>query len=368
MSEAWVSVAARLRGEGSSWTDLPAALEKETGIRKPAETIRTALRRLPEYGHKPEPVGDLQSRLIGELAKEKTADQLCQILRVSPRVLRAAIEEATEAGFLISEAGGNFKLAKAALPSNSVHEVAWDGSRVIRFGVFSDPHYGSKDQQMTFAEEIYDTFEHEGIRDVYLPGDLTDGHNMHGGHEFEVWAHGADEQAQAVINLLPSRPGITTHFILGNHDSSHIKAGGHDIGPGIAAARPDMKYLGHLNAQVKLTPNCTMELNHALDGSALAISYATQRYIDSMTGGAKPHILLQGHHHKFLYIFYRHVHALECGCIQAQTPWMKGKRIAAMIGGVIVTVHVNDDGQVIRFVPEFLPLYYPRKNDYPGAS
>ena len=36
--------------------------------------------------------------------------------------------------------------------------------------------------------------------------------------------------------------GITTYFILGNHDETHIRNGGANTGIAIARARPDMKY------------------------------------------------------------------------------------------------------------------------------
>ena len=82
--------------------------------------------------------------------------------------------------------------------------------------------------------------------------------------------------------------------------------------------------MGQLNARVYLTPNCILELNHPLDGAAYALSYSLQKYIESMQGGTKPNILLNGHHHKAMYLFYRNVHAFEAGTFQAQSSWMKG--------------------------------------------
>jgi hypothetical protein len=187
---------------------------------------------------------------------------------------------------------------------------------------------------------------------------------MHPGHEYEVHKHGADEQEQYIIDVYPNRPGIITKFVSGNHDHSHIKAGGHDIGKPIAAARQDMIYLGLSNAKVKLTPNCILELNHPLDGAAYALSYAPQKTIDAMQGGDKPNILLNGHHHKSFYMIYRNIHAYECGTTQAQTPWMRGKRIAANMGGWIIEVHVTEDGTISRCKGEFIPLYKPIEHDY----
>ena len=187
---------------------------------------------------------------------------------------------------------------------------------------------------------------------------------MRRGHEHEIFKFGADDQAQYVIDNYPYRQGITTEFITGNHDASHIKNGGIDIGRIIARERQDMTYLGQSNAKINLTPKCVLEINHPLDGASYAISYSLQKLIDSMSGGDKPNILINGHHHKAMYIYYRNIHAFEAGAIQAQTPWMHGKRLAAYIGGWIIEAHIDKDGTVTRCKGEFIPLYRPKQNDY----
>jgi hypothetical protein len=125
-----------------------------------------------------------------------------------------------------------------------------------------------------------------------------------------------------------------------------------------------MIYLGMNNAKVSLTPNCIMELNHPGDGAAYALSYTIQKLIDSMSGGDKPNILINGHHHKSMYLFYRNIHAFEAGTIEAQTPYMKGKRIAANMGGWIIEVHVDEEGTIQRCKGEFISLYKPLEEDY----
>jgi DNA polymerase II small subunit/DNA polymerase delta subunit B len=83
-----------------------------------------------------------------------------------------------------------------------------------------------------------------------------------------------------------------------------------------------------------------------------------------MTGGEKPSILINGHHHKAMYLFYRNVHAIECGTLEAQSGWMKGKRIAAHVGGWIIEIHVDEEGTINRFKSEFIPFYKMIKDDY----
>ena len=311
---------------------------------------------------------DLSERLLSILKKrlgaEFEAGDLCDRLGVSKRVLQAAIEDLREQGYIIVRRDDRIKLHKVAPDETNEHVVDWQGNRIIRFGVVSDTHLGSKWQQLTHLNTLYDIFEQEGLHTVYHAGDITEGVGMRQGHEFELFVHGADAQVAYVVDHYPKRDGMLTKFITGNHDHSAIKHSGHDIGIAIANKRPDMVYLGRSQARVHLTPNCILEINHPLDGSSYALSYALQKMIDAMSGGEKPNVYLGGHHHKAMYLFYRNIHAFECGTVQAQTPWMRGKRMPAHVGGWIVEVHVDDEGTVTRCKGEFVPFYVAVENDY----
>lgn len=309
---------------------------------------------------------NLQDSILKDLQKECAITYLCDKYKVSDRVIRATIEDIKDSGKMVTEINGSYKLCRDIVAEQNIYDEDWTGDKIIRFGIVSDCHLGSKWQQLTFLNHLYDVFKVEGITTVYNAGDLVDGYKMHPGHEYEVFKHGADEQEQYVIKAYPYREGIVTKFITGNHDHSHIKAGGHDIGKPIAAARPDMVYLGLANAKVNITPNCTVELNHPLDGASYALSYAPQKTIDAMMGGEKPNILINGHHHKAFYMLYRNIHCYEGATTCAQTPWMRGKRIAANMGGWIIEVHVNEDGTITRCMGELIPLYKPLENDYEG--
>ncbi len=283
-------------------------------------------------------------------------------MREVAKVINDSIHEGMN---IIENPRNNFYLSKKIVPIENKYTEDWKGEHIIRFGNVSDTHLCNKWQQLTFLNHLYDTFQREGIDTVYHSGDLTDGYYKNRpGHVYELFKIGADEQADYVIDKYPKRKGVTTKFITGNHDHTHIKNGGTDIGRRIDREREDMIYLGQANAKVNITPNCILEVNHPLDGASYALSYSMQKLMDSMSGGEKPNILLNGHHHKALYLFYRNIHGFECGTTEAQTPWMKGKRIAAHVGGWIIEAHVNDIGSVTKIKSEFIPLYKPIPDDY----
>lgn len=240
----------------------------------------------------------------------------------------------------------------------------WDGTKTIRFAIMGDTQIGSKYSQLTYLHQFYDLCEKEGIKDVYHTGDITDGLKMRVGHEYELYEVSADDMLKDVIKNYPKRPGITTHFITGNHDAAIYKHVGYDIGHAIEKSRPDMKYLGRDCAVVNLTPNCTLELRHPWDGTAYALSYKIQKMIEAMESDSKPNILAVGHYHKAEYLFYRNVHALQTGCFQAQTPFTRGKGISTHMGGWIVNIRVDDSGTIQGFAPEFIPYYASIKDDY----
>ena len=187
---------------------------------------------------------------------------LADKLSTSERVVRAMIDDLIDSGQCISEIEGIWKLSNVIAYQENKHQRDWNGDRIIRFGVAADMHLCSLWQQLTHLKQFYRLLKKEGIKTSYIPGDLTEGVNMRPGHEYEVFVHGCDAQAQYVIDYFPKEEGVTTEFITGNHDHSGIKHAGHDIGPTIARQRPDMIYLGRANAKINITPNCNIMLNH----------------------------------------------------------------------------------------------------------
>lgn len=246
----------------------------------------------------------------------------------------------------------------------TTYDTGWDGTKVIRFGLVTDTHFGSKYAQITHLHRFYDFLASEGITTVYHAGDITDGLKMRPGHEYELYDGSADGQVKDVVENYPKREGVTTYFITGNHDASLYKHVGFDIGAAIAEKRSDMVYLGRDCAVVTLAPNCTLELRHPWDGIAYALTYKIQKMIEAMESDSKPNILVVGHYHKQGHFMYRNVHAILAGCFEAQTPFLRGKGISATMGGYLVTIHVDDKGTIQRIIPEWIPCYASIKDDY----
>ena len=240
----------------------------------------------------------------------------------------------------------------------------WTGNEIIRFAVMGDTQINSKYTQLTHLHNFYDICEIEGIETVYHTGDMDEGEEMRMGHKYECYNQGVDDHIDEIVKVYPKRQGITTKFITGNHDASIYRRAGFDIGNVIASRRPDMEYLGASHAIIYLTPKCTLELRHPIDGTAYALSYKIQKMVEAFSGGEKPNILAVGHYHKAEYFVYRNVHCIQSGCFQGQTPFTRGKGISIQMGGWICEVQVDKKGTIKRFKSEFVPYYDGIKDDW----
>lgn len=235
------------------------------------------------------------------------------------------------------------------------------------FAVMTDLHAGSISMQITnqiaFVHHVYE----RGIRHIFVPGDLFDGHNVYRGQLNDLFAVGADKQLIVLNMILPSLPGLTYYVIGGNHDFSFIKLGGADIVRVFAAARDDVVYLGYDVADVPLTDRASIRLWHMSGGRAYAISYKLQRAIEqysfeelmNMIYGLQENPLLRfvlaGHMHVAFWSIFGPITGMQCGSFEGQTSLSKRKGWWSICGGFIIEAWITDDGLVQRERVEWIP-------------
>jgi len=88
-------------------------------------------------------------------------------------------------------------------------------------------------------------------------------------------------------------------------------------------------------------------------------SYKMQKYIESISSGKKPNVLLEGHFHKSQQMFYRNVFGFDVGALQEQSPFMKKIGTPAHLGYWIldVNMHKGKEKGVERVNSQFVPFY-----------
>lgn len=230
----------------------------------------------------------------------------------------------------------------------------------VRFGIMSDVHEGSLYTDDSEVDAVIDEMNRRGCEGIAFPGDITEGMSGRDGHIYELTHIGYREQRKAAIARISRFKG-KVWAISGNHDLWYASKADHGalIVEDICEALPDAEYLGEHEGSIYFN-GARVDLWHGEDGASYALSYRIQKIVENLEGGTKPNMIIAGHDHKAEYIpNLRNIQAIEAGCIQHQTPFMRRKKLAAFTGFWIVEMCVRD-GQIIKVRPEWTTLYVPR--------
>lgn len=242
------------------------------------------------------------------------------------------------------------------LPLEVINHGKW-----LNFGLVADTHLCCKEQRLSELHTQYDLFADEGITDVFHAGNIVDGYvaRINGASVFDSTIDG---QAQYVIDNYPRRKGITTHYITGDDHEGWWMKEGFNFGGYLNylckdQGRDDLNYIGHVEADIEIRSGkktTMVKVQHPGGGSAYARSYTGQKSVESMEGGEKPAVLIQGHYHVSNYMNDRNIHVVGMPGFQDQTIFARKKRLRMEIGGAIMSLKINPaDGVVTRFRIEF---------------
>jgi predicted phosphodiesterase len=237
----------------------------------------------------------------------------------------------------------------------------------IKFGVIGDTHIGSLYQRTDALKLFYKACAEEGVRHVLHVGDVIDGWHVYKGQEFELHPEGRSwpGQRDMFAQAIPYNPDIETIFISGNHDASYKNVIGMVVGDELQRIRPDFKFVGQDVGDVILKARDGSQLKirlvHPGGGTAYAISYRLQKFIEAIPGGDKPDLLCLGHYHKAEILpSYRNVCGIQAGTFQSQSPFMARQASAAHVGGWIVEATMGKKENLTRrFKAEFLAFFEP---------
>ncbi|MCK9598437.1 MAG: hypothetical protein M0R06_05310 [Sphaerochaeta sp.] len=320
----------------------------------------------------------MHAAALRHIRKGISMEALCGKLGASEEVVGAVLASLKANGVPVARNGDAVALdtgSKIVAPEVFLHinHDNHSGGGTFQFGFITDTHLCSKFQRLDVLHFAYEVFVQRKIKTVFHAGNLVDGESRLNEHDIIV--HGIAEQANYVLDNYPSKPGVTTYYIDGDdHEGWWKQREGIEFGrylmfEAISHGRNDLKYCGYLENDVPIglgkTPSF-IRIMHPGGGSSYAYSYTSQKIVESFQAGEKPAILLLGHFHKADYCISRSVHCLQGGCTQDQSTFMRKKRLEAAVGFWVVSVTVDVNGAVSRFVPEFFPFFdrgYHAKRD-----
>jgi hypothetical protein len=316
----------------------------------------------------PEPIEpDFHASVKAQLRKgHRNVDSLSDSLDCGISKVREAIAQMKARGVLIHEHADGYSLSEPGMDERGKTELAGtDDYWTHRFGITTDNHLCNKHSRLDVLNEAYDTFEREGITNVFNCGNWIDGEARFNKTEL-ITAPGMDNQLDYMIDKWPVKKGIATQLIAGDdHEGWYAQRERIEIGKYLQLraedqGRHDLKYLGYGEHDLELrhgSGTAVMRLCHPGGGSAYAHSYTGQKLVESYQGGEKPNVLLLGHYHKWNVDYPREVHLVQCGCTCDQTLFMRKKKIQAHVGFVIVKIKQDEQGIVTRFAAEWFPFY-----------
>lgn len=289
-----------------------------------------------------------------------TVEKLADMADVPPRKIREAAERLSQSGYRIDLAEHAVTLDRIVPDRMNLHPDLLGGKTVL-LGVVSDTHLGANEQALDELHLAYDVFKSEGITDVLHPGDITTGMNIFRGQDAEVHVHTLDEIRDYAVEHYPSRNGITTRLIGGNHDlEGDAGRVGLDIAAAVASERDDIEYLGAYSAWVGMHGGAWIHLLHGRGGMSYSVSYKAQKLVDGYSPGRKPAVLIVGHWHVRGNFEARGVEVVFPGCFEWQSRFLQRLGLMPAVGFHTIELTFGDDGSLVRFLPRWYKFHEGR--------
>lgn len=306
---------------------------------------------------------DVAPLVLGTIKKSAaTLEEIAASVGCTAGQALDALHGLQAAGVNVHQFGERWSVEKTTVPTGRAFEYIGRPDSTFVFGCASDQHLGSKYERLDVLNGLYDWFAARGVDRVFNSGNWIDGEDEKNKHDIAV--HGLEPQIDYFVKTYPQRPALKTYAVWGeDHEGWFARRESIDVGRFAErrmrdAGRDDWVDLGFMEAKIDLVNPSTgaktsMLVMHPGGGTAYALSYRPQKLVESLQGGQKPSVILIGHYHKISVNLIRNVWALQVGCQQDQTPFMRKIPTEPHIGGMIVTITQDPQtGAIIGCVPE----------------
>ena len=300
---------------------------------------------------------------ISTLRKLKIVDtvDLSNMFDCSPKRILLMIEDCNSRGYEVLISDGKVIFNSDYVPE--VEKIQQIADTEIIFGAASDPHFGSKSVQITALNEFCKIAKHNGVRHIFVPGDVLAGSNVYKGQLYDVYGVGADDQISSCLVNLPT--GFEWYIMGGNHDYSFIRSGGQNPLIVLASQREDIHYTGFDEVDVPILNGVDLKMWHPSGGVPYSVSYRLQKgaeqiafsELQSVVRGVKerPSIrfVLSGHLHIQMQALFGSIFGMQCGTFEGTTNYLKRKGLIPAVGGYIVRAYLGPNGLLKNFEAKF---------------
>jgi len=278
--------------------------------------------------------------------------ELCDIMDLSPKKAESLIDEGKALGYTLNISGDVLYLdTQIDKKQEKKHQVAIPKEKnKLTFALISDTHCGSKhcmkEEMKHFINTCYNEY---GITTIFHSGDCLAGNKVYKGQPAELEDWSCQGQASIFAETLPQLKGLEYTAVLGNHDIDFIKSNGADPAFIINKMREDVTFIGNIKGRCFLgDTGIEMELLH-VKSTARVRSYAPEMHVfRSMSPKDYAHIVAAGHMHSQGYFQVQDSHCFLVPSWEGANYFIKYFDLHPMIGGIVVTLILDDENNIIR--------------------
>ena len=292
----------------------------------------------------------LKNKLKYLVNKKKTLPEICETLELKDYEVIGLVELMKQDGELLDYVNGEIVKLRKPIENFGVYEVP-DNTHHLSLLMISDSHLANKADRIDILNYLYDKAENKGIKYVLHCGDVLDGIYVNRPqHIYALRCVGFDEHLDYVINKYPHFSG-KTFFIGGNHMDTYFKNGGSDMGKAISREREDLVYLNPDTADLKIG-KVGIHMHHGGGGRSYSLSYKLQRYVETLPQDKKIDIVMQGHFHNAMYMYYMEKHCFQVGALEDETPFSRSMGFKNEKSCYWVDIDFDDKGNIYTITPK----------------
>jgi len=248
------------------------------------------------------------------------------------------------------------------LENNNKFNFYTDEFNEFKFVVIADTRFGSRHQQLSILNDIYQKAYDMGYSNVFLVGNISEGlYPLTNVYSEDLFLDDTLEQVDYIVQNYPNISGMKTYFITGVKDEKHLRTNKINLGKRISAARSDMVYLGHNSCNVLIDKVKLFLISSPLR-KTYTVSYRPEQQINSFRSEDKPDIMLFGGGLQLEKFTYRNVISLSIPSVCATTQEMNDKRYSNTIGAWYVTLKTDKYGNLL-FMNATDSVYYKTNPD-----
>ncbi len=311
------------------------------------------------------------------ISKEITLERVCKAMNLSELEILGMISQLKHDGdnILVSKKNDSVYIMDYGddFIENEHNYYINTSADEIRLGFISDTRLCSRFQQLSILNDIYKKANDMGITDIIHCGDISEGvYPSSSLYNDTIFLHDVTSQSDYIVDNYPYISGLNTHFILGEHDLTHLKKEKADIGKLISSKRNDMNYLAKKRQKIVFRNELGKEMFsilvlHPSGKIPYTISYKPQQFISSMRSEDKTDILLHGHWLQTEHLNFREINEFSVPSVVATTPEMTDRGDQNTIGAWFVTIKLKNN-KIEKISPLFLPYYKAITDDYKKAK